>query len=77
MGTLDRAIEHPGSGDDPTWFDLRISAVPQEGAALRRRLHVQGEGFGRRVGGPVQFRHNTFDPDDLDDVQFVDWPKRS
>lgn len=73
VGNVQRAIEHPGSGDDATWFDLRISAELSVGVTLRRRLHFQGEGFGRRVGRPVRFRHNTFDPDDLDDILFDGW----
>ncbi|MFC0673016.1 hypothetical protein [Brachybacterium hainanense] len=73
-GTVDRAIEHPGSGDDATWWDLRISAVLSDGAVLRRRLHVEGERLGRRKGGPIRFRHNTHDPEELDDILFDGWP---
>lgn len=71
VGTLKKAIEHPGSGDDHTWYDLRISVELQDGTTLRRRLHREGADPGRRVGGPVRFRHNTLDPDDLDDILFV------
>ena len=74
VGTVERAIEHPGSGDDQTWFDLRISAELQGGATLRRRLHLEGEHLDRRVGRPVRFRHNTLDADDLDDLLFDGWP---
>jgi hypothetical protein len=72
-GVVDRAIEHPGSGDDQTWFDLRISAPRADGGMLRRRLHLEGEGFDRRVGRPIRFRHNSLDPDALDDVLFDGW----
>lgn len=72
-GTVDRAIEHPGSGDDATWWDLRISAELSDGTTLRRRLHLDGERHDRRVGGPIRFRHNTLDPDAFDDVQLVGW----
>jgi hypothetical protein len=72
-GLVDRAIEHPGSGDDMTWFDLRISSLLPDGQTLRRRLHLEGEAVDRRVGGPIRFRHNMLDPDDLDDILFVDW----
>jgi len=75
-GTVERAIEHPGSGDDQTWFDLRISAELPDGTTLRRRLHVQGDGFEQRAGRPVRFRHNTLDPDDLDDLLLDGWPER-
>ncbi|WP_144016723.1 hypothetical protein [Beutenbergia cavernae] len=71
VGTVERAIEHTGSGDDRTWFDLRISAELPGGTTLRRRLHLEGEGLDRRVGGSVRFRHNTLDADDLDDVLHV------
>lgn len=73
VGNVERAIEHPGSGDDQTWYDLRIEAELPEGTTLRRRLHLEGEGLDRRVGGPVRFRHNSLDPDDLDDVLFIGW----
>lgn len=73
VGTVERAMMHPGTGDDMTWYDLRISAVLRDGTTLRRRLHLGGESLDRRVGGPVRFRHNTLDPDALDDVHLVDW----
>ncbi|MEW1819104.1 MULTISPECIES: hypothetical protein [Streptomyces] len=72
VGTVDRAIEHPGSGDDLTWWDLRISAAVAESSVLRRRLHLEGEHHDRRVGGPVRFRHNTLRPDALDDIHLVE-----
>jgi len=75
FGVLERAIEHPGSGDDKIWYDLRISAVLPTGATLRRRLHVEGEGLEQRVGRIVRFRHNTLDPDALDDVPLAGWPE--
>ncbi|WP_353115171.1 hypothetical protein [Microbacterium sp.] len=74
VGTVERAIEHPGSGDDQTWFDLRITAELPGGTAMRRRLHLEGEHLDRRVGRPVRFRHNTLDADDLDDLLFDGWP---
>lgn len=76
VGTVERAIEHPGSGDDQTWFDLRISAGLPGGTTLRRRLHLDGEGLDRRIGDRVRFRHNTLGPDDLDDILFDGWPDR-
>lgn len=76
VGTLDRAIEHPGSGEDKTWYDLRISAELPNGATLRRRLHVEGEGFERHVGDRMRFLHNTLDPEEVDDVRFAGWSDR-
>ncbi|MFI6346411.1 hypothetical protein [Streptomyces sp. NPDC050560] len=73
-GTVDRAIEHPGSGDDHTWYDLRISAALPDGVTLRRRLHLEGHRWDQRVGRSVRFRHNTLGPEDLDDVMLVGWP---
>lgn len=73
VGTLERAIEHPGGGDDATWYDLRVSARLAGRTPLRRRLHVAGESLERRVGGRMRFRHNSLDPDALDDVHFVGW----
>ncbi|MBM7368662.1 hypothetical protein [Gordonia hydrophobica] len=74
VGTVDRAIEHPGSGDDLTWFDLRISAVLADGITLHRRLHLEGQDLGRRVGRPIRFRHNSLRTDALDDVHLAGWP---
>lgn len=71
VGLVERAIEHPGSGDDETWFDLRITAELSDGRTLRRRLHLTGEDEGRRLGGPIRFRYNTVDPDNLDDISLV------
>lgn len=71
--TGERAIAHPGSGDDQTWYHLRINAALPDGTLLRRRLHLEGESFERRVGGSLRFRHNTLDPDELDDVHFAGW----
>lgn len=74
VGVVERAIEHPGSGDDLTWFDLRISAALADGTRLHRRLHLEGEHLDRKLGRSVRFRHNTRDPDALDDVQLDGWP---
>ncbi|QPZ37980.1 hypothetical protein [Paramicrobacterium chengjingii] len=73
VGTVDRAIKHLGSGDDLTWWDLRITAAVTENSVLRRRLHLEGEHHDRRVSGSVRFRHNTFDPDAVDDIHLVEW----
>ncbi|MFD5225584.1 hypothetical protein ACFWHT_08190 [Microbacterium sp. NPDC058342] len=73
VGTVDRVIEHPGSGDDHTWFDLRLSTVLPDGKTLRRRLHLEGEHLDRRLGSRLRFRHNTLDADAFDDVHFVGW----
>ncbi|MGI6877697.1 hypothetical protein [Microbacterium sp. gxy059] len=76
LGVVDRAIEHPGSGDEMTWWDLRISAVLPDGTTMRRRLHLEGEHHDRRVGGPVRFRHSTLDTEALDDIHVVARPGR-
>ncbi|MGO3325265.1 hypothetical protein [Gordonia sp. (in: high G+C Gram-positive bacteria)] len=65
---VDQAIAHPGSGDDRTWYDLQMSAALPDGRVLHRRLHLERERLGRRVGGAVRFRHNSLDPDAHDDV---------
>lgn len=76
VGTVDQAIAHPGSGDDRTWYDLQISAALPDGTVLHRRLHLEGEQLGRRVGAAVRFRHNSLDPDALDDVHLTGWPDK-
>lgn len=76
-GTVDRAIEHPGSGDDKAWWDLRISAVLPDGSTLRRRVHLVGNRLDRRVGGPVRFRHNTLASDAFDDVLVIGWSEKA
>lgn len=73
VGTVDQAIKHLGRGDDLTWWDLRITAAVTENSVLRRRLHLEGEHHDRRVSGPVRFRHNTLDPDAVDDIHLVEW----
>ncbi|MGO2110042.1 MAG: hypothetical protein ACTH31_00335 [Pseudoclavibacter sp.] len=70
IGRIDRVIEHPGSGDDATWYDIRISAEGPDGVILHRTLHDEGEDRHRRVGARVRFSHNTSDPDDRHDILF-------
>ncbi|MFB7250825.1 hypothetical protein [Microbacterium sp. NPDC056234] len=76
IGTVDRVIEHPGSGDDQTWYQVDISAEQQRGAVLRRTLHWPDDGNDphRLIGGPIRFRHNTLDPDDLRDYGYEGIP---
>lgn len=74
VGRVDQVIEHPGSGDDHTWYDVRISAELPDGAVLRRRVHQSDGHVAHRVGALVRFRHNTLDPDDADDVLLDGFP---
>ncbi|MEU3053650.1 hypothetical protein [Streptomyces griseus] len=73
-GRVDRVIECPGSGDDTTSYELRVSAELPGGVVLRRKVYQEGYSPLRRVGGPIRFRHNTLDPEDLHDVLFDGFP---
>ncbi|BFP50773.1 hypothetical protein SCMC78_05800 [Streptomyces sp. CMC78] len=73
-GRVDRVIECPGSGDDTTSYELRVSAELPGGGVLRRKVYRDGSSPLRRVGGPIRFRHNTLDPEDLHDVLFDGFP---
>ncbi|MFI7086662.1 hypothetical protein ACIBUR_24075 [Streptomyces anulatus] len=73
-GRVDRVIELPGSGDDPTSYELRVSAELPDGVVLRRKVYRDGNNPRRRLGEPIRFRHNTLDPDDVHDVLFERFP---
>ncbi|WP_308251019.1 hypothetical protein [Streptomyces anulatus] len=73
-GRVDRVIECPGGGDDTTSYELRVSAELPGGVVLRRKVYREGASPLRRVGGPIRFRHNTLDPEDLHDVLFGGFP---
>ncbi|MCR1786610.1 hypothetical protein KVF89_29010 [Nocardioides carbamazepini] len=72
-GRVDRVIEEPGD-DDHAWYQLRVSSELPNGVVLHRTVYRDGNDPRRRTGGPVRFRHNTLDPDDLHDVLFDGWP---
>lgn len=77
-GVVGRVVEHPGSGDDQGWYRVDVSAELKDGTVLRRRLHWPDDGNDPRrlIGGPIRFRHNTFDPDDLQDYLYDGIPRR-
>ncbi|MFF1919150.1 hypothetical protein ACFVW8_01040 [Streptomyces sp. NPDC058221] len=72
-GRVDRVVERPGSGDDPTYYELRVSAELSDGVFLHRKVYQDGNSPRRRLGKPIRFRHNTLDPDDLHDVLLEGW----
>ncbi len=74
IGRVDRVVERPGSGDDTTTYELRVSAELSSGVLLRRKLYRDGGDPSRRIGRPIRFRHNTLDPDDVHDALFDGWP---
>ncbi|SDS92049.1 hypothetical protein [Jiangella sp. DSM 45060] len=80
IGRLDEVITHPGGGDDQTTYVFLISAQLPGEVILHRRLYWgEWDGWGspeRWVGRSIRFRHNTLDPDDLQDVLFDGWPNR-
>jgi len=76
IGRVDEVITHPGSGDEPTTYDLMVSVELPGPTTLRRRVGWGDGGlhpsrFTRRA---IRFRHNALDPDDLGDVRFDGWP---
>lgn len=64
-------------GDDTTTYELRVSTEPPGGIVLRRKVYRDGGDPDRHTGEAVRFRHNTLDPDDLDDVLFDGWGDRA
>ncbi|MFD0557075.1 hypothetical protein FB566_2330 [Stackebrandtia endophytica] len=75
-GRVDELITHPGSGDDPTSYDLMVSIELPGPTTLHRRVRW-GEGGlhpSRFVGRRIRLRHNTLEPDNLGDVHFDGWP---
>ena len=78
VGVVGRVVEHPGGGDDQTWYQVDVSAEQEDGVVLRRRLYWPDDGNDphRLIGGPIRFRHNTLDPDDLQDYRYDGIPRR-
>jgi hypothetical protein len=70
LGRVVEVITHPQDADGFTTYSLMVSAELPGSVTLRREIvmdherHAPGEWLGR----PVRFRHNTCDPDELQDV---------
>lgn len=75
VGRVDEVITHT-SGESPDNYDIMVSALLPGSVTIRRKIEL-GAGPGHLsdddVGRGVRFRHNTLDPDDLDDVLFDGW----
>lgn len=68
VGVVEEAVTHRSEGPDTTDIVIRSWV---DGAVIRRRITgITGTGS---VGDRVAFRHNTSDPEAMDDVQFVGW----
>lgn len=76
LGRVDEVIEHPGSGEEQTWYEVFVSTELQERLVLRRNLYWPDDGNDPRrlIGRPISFRHNTLDPGDVHDVLFDGLP---
>lgn len=76
IGTIVEATMY-SNPDGPDSCDVVIAA-PVSGVVIRRRLNDRILGS---VGDTIRFRHNTLDPEDLDDILFVEMngrvPRRS
>lgn len=68
VGVVEESENHSTEGPDITDFVIRSWV---DGAMIRRR--ITGMTGTSRVGDRVAFRHNTSDPDAMDDIQFVGW----
>lgn len=79
VGVIEEVVELPGTDVDgnPT-YDLIVRAELPGRPALRRTVSWgSGDSSGpddRWAGRAIRFRHNTLDPDDVDDVLFDGWP---
>ena len=76
VGTIVEVTTHPGT-DGPESFDILVTASVS-GAVIHRKINGLLVG---RVGDRIRFRHNTIDPEDMDDILFEGWkgssPRRS
>lgn len=82
LGRVDEIIAHPDDGAGQTTYSLMVSADLPGSATLRREIYQDHERHApaKWEGQAVRFRHNTLDPDDLQDVlliEFVDEANRS
>lgn len=76
VGTIVEVTTHL-SVDGPETCDILVAASVS-GAVIHRKIDGLIVG---RVGDRIRFRHNTIDPEDLDDILFAGWdrnaPRRS
>lgn len=71
-----------GEGSPTTFYALAVTAALPDGGTIRRHVDWSTDsGSGSSdtpdetwVGRRISFRHNTLDPEDLADEQFVGWP---
>lgn len=71
-GRIDRVIEQPA--DDQVWYKFWFSAGFPNGIVLHRIVSGNDNDPSLHIGRLIRFRHNTLDPDDLDDALFDGWP---
>lgn len=72
VGTVVEVTRHPGA-DVPDTYDILVTASVS-GAVIHREIN---DLLAARVGDRIRFRHNTIDPDDVDDVLFAGWDGRA
>ncbi|WP_235737886.1 hypothetical protein [Nocardioides alcanivorans] len=73
VGRIDEVITH-SSGESVDNYDLLVSAVLPDSVTIHRKIWFGAGDFSDAdVGQAVRFRHNTLDPDDLEDVLFGGW----
>lgn len=76
VGTIVEVTTNPGI-DGPDTYDILVTASVS-GTVIHRKIDGLLVGH---FGDRIRFRHNTIDPEDLDDVLFAGWnghaPRRS
>lgn len=72
VGTVDEVIDVPTEGESLSTLMITLTS-PTARPRIRRELDstMHPSGPSARLGGTVLFRHNTLDPNDLEDVLFV------
>lgn len=75
LGRVVEIIALPPDSDGFTTYRLMVNAELPGSATLRREIR---EGHERRApekweGKAIRFRHNTLDPDDLQDILFIEF----
>ena len=78
IGTVDDVVSYPAHPDDalPADYLLAVSVANSKAGTVRRRVYVsesQLRSTGPRFGRTIYLRHNTVDPDELDDAFFDGW----
>ncbi|AFR06328.1 hypothetical protein [Nocardiopsis alba] len=75
LGRVVEVITHPSDVHGDTTYSLMVSAESPGSVTMRREIRMEHEWRApeKWEGGTVRFRHNTLDPDELQDVLFIEF----